>query len=145
MGRPNGRANGEYAWQPPDWAHAYYLICSGRTQPSIIADAVAHGLPNISRSTFHLYISFFRAEYNYPEPQKGMKVPWEGFNYDGTALWDMDALGTAYKMICEGQVAQDIIAAADADGLPHIQPLLFRKYLFWYCKETGVPYPRKPQ
>jgi hypothetical protein len=22
---------------------------------------------------------------------------------------------------------------------------LFRKYLFWYCKETGVPYPQKPQ
>jgi hypothetical protein len=145
MGRPKGRVNGDYAWQEPDWAIAYSLICSGKTQPSIIADAVAHGLPNISRRMLGIYISILRAKYNYPEPEKGMKVPRGGFNYDGTPLWDLTALETAYKMLCEGEVAQNIIAQADAFGLPHIQPLLFRKYLFWYCKEIGVPYPRKPQ
>jgi hypothetical protein len=142
MGRPNGRHNGEYSWQEADWAFAYSLICSGKTHNSIIDEAERGGLPRIADRTLMLYISLFRAKFGYPEPQKGMPVPWEGFNYDKTPFWSCDALAVAYQMFSEGRTGLDIVQEAVANGLTRISPLLFRKYLAYYCKETGKPYPR---
>jgi hypothetical protein len=148
MGRQSGRANGEYSWQEADWAYAYLRICAGKTHNSIIAEAVKANLPHIANHTLMFYMELFCVKFNYPPPQKGLRLPWEGFNYDGSPLWDEASLRHAFELFNEGiqngaPTPLDIIQEAVANGLPKISPMTFRKYMFLVSKELGRPFPRK--
>jgi hypothetical protein len=143
MPRPLGKHNGEYAWSDSEIAQAYSLICLGRPQAMIIADAVQSEVPEISRTSLIRYITYFSTKYNYPPPKKGMSLPWEGFTYDKTPLWEPNQILAAYQMVVDGRKTDDILRDARAAELPRINTKIFWKYMSWISKEAGIPFPRK--
>jgi hypothetical protein len=54
-----GRPNGEFAWDHSTISIAYSLVCDGKTQLAIIAEAIQCELPEISRSSLSHYLSYF--------------------------------------------------------------------------------------
>jgi hypothetical protein len=139
-----GRPNGQYAWNDETISIAYSLVCEGKTQPAIIAEAVQSELPEIRRSSLSHYLSYFSTKYNYPPAKKGMSLPWEGFTYDGIPIWEIPQLQYAYQMVVEGRKTDSILQEAKAAGLLRINTKIFWKYMSWLSKHMEVPFPRKP-
>jgi hypothetical protein len=138
-----GRHNGEFVWDDSTISIAYSFVCSGKTQLTILAEAHEAELPEISRSTLIRYLTYFSTKYNYPPARKGMSLPWEGFTFDGIPLCNTDWLHQADCWVCEGHKTDTILQEARKVELPSINTRIFWKYMSWFAKQTGKPFPRK--